>query len=293
MSTSQAKILILSANPRSTDRLSIDEEVRAIQKIIRETAAPIEVVSEWAVRADEIIPALLRHRPQVVHFAGHGNESGELMMVGRDPTDIAPVPARLLRDMFAAVSTDTQCVVLYGCFSNAQASALVETIPTAVGLSSQVSDTAAIAFATGFYEVLALGWSVDEAFKAACIRVARTQRASEQETPKLLHGPGVDPQKVTLFPTKTAAKTETKVRSPTAASVRNLLAEVLRTADSLDAFVLDYFPDVHGEFASGMTRDKRRSLLLEMHKPEVVLEKLRRSKPKQVEANESLLEWEE
>ena len=64
-------------------------------------------------------------------------------------------------------------------------------------------------------------------------------------------------------------------------------------ADSLDAFVLDYFPDVHGEFASGMTRDKRRSLLLEMHKPEVVLEKLRRSKPKQVEANESVLEWEE
>lgn len=59
----------------------------------------------------------------------------------------------------------------------------METIPTAVGLSSQVSDTAAIAFATGFYEVLALDWSVDEAFKAARIRVARTQRASEQETP--------------------------------------------------------------------------------------------------------------
>jgi hypothetical protein len=42
-----------------------------------------------------------------------------------------------------------------------------------------------------------------------------------------------------------------------------------------------------------MTRDKRRSLLLEMHKPEVVLEKLRRCKPKQVETNESLQEWEE
>lgn len=127
---------------------------------------------------------------------------------------------------------------------------------------------------------------------AACVRVALTQLESERETPKLLHGPGVDPQKITLFPTKTAAKTETKVRRPTAASVRNLLAEVLRTADSLDAFVLDYFPDVHGEFASGMTRDKRRSLLLEMHQPEVVLERLRRSKPKQVEANESVLEWE-
>ncbi len=293
MSISQAKILILSANPRSTDRLSIDEEVRAIQKIIREIAAPIEVVSEWAVRADEIISALLRHRPQVVHFAGHGSESGELMMVGRDANDIAPVPARLLRDMFAAVSKDTQCVVLNCCFSDAQASALVETVPTAVGMSSQVSDTAAIAFATGFYEALALGRSVDEAFKAACVRVALTQLESERVTPKLLHGQGVDPQKVTLFPTKPTAPTVPKLRRPTAASVRNLLAEVLRTADSLDAFVLDYFPDVHGEFASGMTRDKRRSLLLEMHKPEVVLERLRRSKPKQVEANESLLEWEE
>ena len=60
-------------------------------------------------------------------------------------------------------------------FSQNAQQALVETIPTAVGLSSQVSDTAAIAFATGFYEVLALGRSVDEAFKAACIRVARTQ----------------------------------------------------------------------------------------------------------------------
>ena len=293
MSTSQAKILILSANPRSTGRLSIDEEVRAIQKIIRETGTPIDVVSEWAVRADEIISALLRHRPQVVHFAGHGNESGELMMVGRDPTDIAPVPARLLRDMFAAVSKDTQCVVLNCCFSNAQASALVEAVPTAVGMSSLVSDTAAIAFATGFYEALALGRTVEEAFKAACVRVALTQLESERETPKLLHGQGIDPRKITLFPTKTTDPTVPKLRRPTTASVRNLLAEVLRTADSLDAFVLDYFPDVHGEFASGMTRDKRRSLLLEMHKPEVVLEKLRSSKPKQVEANESLLEWEE
>ena len=117
------------------------------------------------------------------------------------------------------MSTDTQCVVLNGCFSNAQASALVETIPTAVGLSSQVSDTAAIAFATGFYEVLALGRSVDEAFKAACIRVARTQLESDRETPKLLHSQDVEPRKVTLFPTKTTQPTVPQLRRPPAASV--------------------------------------------------------------------------
>lgn len=296
MSTSPTKILLLAANPLSTDRLSLDEEVRAIEQTLRQSPMPFDLVSEWAVRSSELVTCVLRHRPRIVHFSGHGNKDEELMLVGNDPQQVASVPADVLRDVFRSLGKSILCVVLNACYTETQARAIIEAVPCAVGMSSAVLDVVAIAFAQGFYEALGFGESVASAHRLACTRIALAQHGSQREVPRLLVQPGIDPESLFLTPpspSTIADKAVSKPRQPTKPSLRLLLIEVLRTADLLDAFVLDYFSEVYEGFSAGMTRDQRRNILLESVKPDVVLAKLRQSKPKQVAESESLLTWEE
>lgn len=75
-------ILFLGANPNDTQRLDLGWEVREITRRLRATkfAAHFEVAQEWAVHADDIQAALLRHKPDIVYFSGHGEETRWLLV---------------------------------------------------------------------------------------------------------------------------------------------------------------------------------------------------------------------
>ncbi|WP_437753888.1 TIR domain-containing protein [Sorangium sp. So ce1389] len=79
---------------------------------------------------------------------------------------------------------------------------------------------------------------------------------------------------------------------PTKASLRKLIAEVLRVSAQLDAFCIDYFPEVAGEFTGGMSRTEKVNLLLQLRKPAEVLQQLRLDHPAAVERHEELIEYE-
>ncbi|MBD0263972.1 MAG: adenylate cyclase, partial [Tolypothrix sp. Co-bin9] len=68
------KILILSANPTNTDWLRLDEEIREIKTALKRSKYRdnFEVITEGAVRIDDLRRALLDSEPQIVHFSGHG-----------------------------------------------------------------------------------------------------------------------------------------------------------------------------------------------------------------------------
>ena len=80
------KILFLAANPSGTSQLALDEEIRAIDARIRgaEYRDLLTLLSHWAVRLEDLSGILLRHKPQIVHFSGHGGESGTIALVGND-----------------------------------------------------------------------------------------------------------------------------------------------------------------------------------------------------------------
>src|SRR5262249_45142189 len=71
------KSLFLAANPART-YLALDEEVRAIDAKIRgaEHRDRLSLLPHLAVRLDDLSGILLRHKPHVVHFSGHGTPSG-------------------------------------------------------------------------------------------------------------------------------------------------------------------------------------------------------------------------
>ena len=74
-------ILFLAANPKSTDRLRLDEEVRTIDERLRlaQYRDKFNLEQQWAVRTGDILDAMLRYQPDIVHFSGHGSTDGALI----------------------------------------------------------------------------------------------------------------------------------------------------------------------------------------------------------------------
>lgn len=66
---------------------------------------------------------------------------------------------------------------------------------------------------------------------------------------------------------------------PTTASLRRVLQQVLRTDSDLDAFCLDYFPQVKRLFSAGMDTEQKRSLLLEKEDSENIWKRLQTTEP--------------
>ena len=162
------KILILSANPKTTPRLLLDKEVREIKEGLKRSKLRerFEIHSEWAVRIWDIRRALLDVEPQIVHFTGHGNEDGLLV---EDELGLAVnIPVEALSDLFKLFSNQVECVVLNACYSETQAAAISQHIGYVIGMQKEIPDNAATEFAVGFYDALGAGRTVEDAFEFGC-----------------------------------------------------------------------------------------------------------------------------
>jgi len=76
-------VLMLSANPKGTTSLRLDEERREVEAGLIERSKlrdNFTLVSKVAVRPQDVQRALLDHNPFIVHFSGHGaGEQGLLL----------------------------------------------------------------------------------------------------------------------------------------------------------------------------------------------------------------------
>lgn len=198
------RILFLCANPLSTTRVTLDEEMHAIQQRLRQSGAGdlFELQAEWAVRASELPAAIMRAKPRIVHFSGHGTHTGELLLVGSHPSQAAPVAPETLKKLFAILGRDIFCVLLNACYSDLQANALVDVIPCAVGMGRAVTDEGAIAFAAGFYEALAFGQSLQTAFELGRTSIELAQHQSQSLIPQLRANARISPAHYFLLPIK-------------------------------------------------------------------------------------------
>src|SRR5438105_6474453 len=97
------KALFLAANPRSTKRLAIDEEVRAIEQKFRaaEHRDALVFQSAWAVRPDDLLQLLNQHQPHIVHFSGHG--SGEGLSLAGDNGQERLITTQALKSLFTTL----------------------------------------------------------------------------------------------------------------------------------------------------------------------------------------------
>jgi CHAT domain len=160
------KILILSANPKNTQKLRLDEEVRNIQLGLERAKrrSRFEIVSCLAVRTEDLRRALLDHEPQIVHFCGHGvGEQG--LLFESDGGEAKSVSAESLSGLFKLFSNQIKCVLLNACYSETQAKAICQHISYVIGMEQAIGDKAAIRFTVGFYDALYAGRSIKDAFE--------------------------------------------------------------------------------------------------------------------------------
>jgi hypothetical protein len=185
-------ILILTANPKGTSRLRLDQEVRDIAEGLQRAKKRDQFVleSRLAVRPRDIQRAMLDINPSIVHFSGHG--TGDEGLVFEDETGSAKlVDGEALAGLFELFADQVECVVLNGCYSEVQASAISQQINYVIGMNKAIGDKAAIEFAVAFYDALGAGKPVEFAHKFACAAI-RVAGVREQLTPILKKKPNID-----------------------------------------------------------------------------------------------------
>lgn len=210
-SDSKVKILFLGANPFDTTRLALDREVREITQRLRATpcAERFELVQEWALRVGDIQAALLRHKPQIVHFSGHGSGAGRRnkgsdtgtlreflpdvevpedddsgIWVENDVGKAVSLAASALADLLQIVG-GVRCVVLNACHSAAQADTIRQHVDCVVGMGRSIQDQSAIAFAWAFYQGLGFGEPITKAFELGKNQI-RLEGSTDVDVPQLL-----------------------------------------------------------------------------------------------------------
>lgn len=170
----QQTILFIAADPSDAARLRIGEEFRAIGEKLQMGRQRDRLhlhLPQLSARPADLSQALLDYTPQLVHFSGHGDASGALLFENAVGASQAVAPTALAA-LFAHFASQIECVLLNGCFTAAQADLLRQHIPYVIGTSNQITDAAAIAFTVGFYQAMAAGKAIPEAFALGRIQIA-------------------------------------------------------------------------------------------------------------------------
>jgi hypothetical protein len=179
------KILILSANPKDTNKLRLDEEVREIQAALKRAnnRSEFELVTQLAVRVEDLRRALFDHEPNIVHFSGHGSGSQGLALENNSGK-MQLVSTESLARLFKLFQNKIECVLLNACYSETQAEAIHQHIDYVVGMNQAIGDIAAIEFAVGFYDALGAGRPYEDCFEVGCASID-LEGIPESETPVL------------------------------------------------------------------------------------------------------------
>ncbi len=237
---SKIKILFLAANPLDTERIRLDEEVRAIDEALRKSdfRDHFDLFSHWAVRVDDLQELLLRRQPDIVHFSGHGQRTGARQGEAQSAATAdepdrhflltqasgastrqttgqivlqngagqgVPVPANALSGLFRVLKENIRCVVLNACYTQIQAEGIAQHIDCVIGMSSAIPDKSAIAFATAFYRGLGYGRSVQVAFELGRSQIDLSALRG-QAIPQLL-AEQVNPAQIHFIPEGIALET--------------------------------------------------------------------------------------
>ncbi|MCX5983884.1 MAG: AAA-like domain-containing protein [Nostocales cyanobacterium LacPavin_0920_SED1_MAG_38_18] len=181
------KILILTANPTNTKPLRLSEEVREIKSAWErsQNREQFTIIVEEAVRPQELRRTLLGHKPDIVHFSGHGGgEQGLALMADNGEAflvKVAPL-AKLFKALQEIFFID--CVFLNACYSDVQAEGIYPYVNYVVGMNQKIGDQAAKQFAIGFYDTLFAGQSIKSAFDLGCNAI-EMENIPEHLTPVL------------------------------------------------------------------------------------------------------------
>lgn len=129
-------VLFFATNPKGTSKLRLDEEARSIQEMIRksEHRESISFETRWAVRPLDILQAINEINPDIIHFSGHGADTGELLLENTDGS-AKYVTKEAITQTIMASSDKIHLIFFNACFSYEQACEVVSHVDAAIGMT--------------------------------------------------------------------------------------------------------------------------------------------------------------
>jgi hypothetical protein len=163
-------VLCLLAGPREASQLQLRREYRTIEEAVRRgRQRTLRVELSAATRRHDILPALSEHRPDIVHFAGHGSPNGYLLLE-EDDGRVAPVSAEGLAGVLKSAG-GVSVAVLNACHLGRYLDVISPYAREVIGSPERLPDRDALAFSQGYYSALALGESWQRAFDSGVATV--------------------------------------------------------------------------------------------------------------------------
>ena len=183
----KTKVLILTANPTNTAPLRLSDEVREIKASWERSPQRdrFEIIVEEAIHSQDLRRTVLNHKPQILHFSGHGGGEQGLVLLDKNEQALM-VPPEALTRFFKALQDifHLDCVVLNACYSEVQANGIFPYVDFVVGMNREVGDRAARQFAIGFYDTIFAGEKIESAFALGCNAI-ELENIPEHLTPVL------------------------------------------------------------------------------------------------------------
>lgn len=193
------KVLFVASDPEPAGApLNIHEEMRSIQERVRASdyRDAVEFAYCVAARPLDLIQSLNIHRPDAVHFSGHGTSEGAFLFTG-DMGERRPISPDLMASVFRQVRGKVRLVVVNACGSKPIAQAVSAVVDCAVGMTQSIDDDSASVFSEMFYGALGFALSVQEAFDQGTLGIG-VDDLPGIDVPELFTKPGVDPLDVVL-----------------------------------------------------------------------------------------------
>jgi len=124
-------------------------------------------VSELEVRPNDLQPLLLRQKPNVLHFGGHGAQNGDIFLANSESEHVL-INGSILATLLGQHKAYLKVIVLSSCFSDALASQIhSEGIDYVIGYTDSLNNQIAVAFSDTFYSCLKLGQDPKGAFESS------------------------------------------------------------------------------------------------------------------------------
>lgn len=188
-------LLFVAAGPSTLAPLRLGAEQRDIMEGLRSTSLRERFSMDQvpAARSKDLINALNRYDPTILHISGHGNE--DVIVFEAEDGSSAVVDGDLLKRIIMLSGSRLKLVVLSACESAKQAKALISHVDAAIGMKTSIGDEAARTFAVQLYKSLGEGVDLKRAFEQAALQID-VQGLQQGSTPVLYTKKGVNPAKV-------------------------------------------------------------------------------------------------
>lgn len=189
----QMTVLLLATNSLDISWVPSGDHLREIESQIHVSPYrdSFETMVKPAVRINDLGAYLLEYRPHIVQLTGQGADAkGVLESKGIILEDDAGkerlVTVEELVTIVRTFKESIRLVVLNACYTKEHAQALSKVVDYAIGIDGEIHTDPLRAFAGSFYQTLAFGLSVNEAFDAA-------KAVAGSDSPLLFVREGADP----------------------------------------------------------------------------------------------------